>query len=247
MTKMFGNLSTENLETATDTLGGGFEPVPSGVYDGTIELAYAGISSGGASSVTVHFKTDGREVRETIYISNKKGENFYADKQDAKKKHPLPGFTTINDLCLLAAGEPLAEQETEEKTVKIYNFDERKEIPTPVQCLTALHGKEISLAILREVVDKEKKDGSGVYQPTGETRNQNAIDKVFHSETGRTVNEYLQEVETPEFRDAWATKHTGKDRLKTKGVAASGAGQAGTGRPGGDSDNSAKKNIFGKK
>ena len=245
MTKMFGNISTDGLEAATDSLGGSFDAIPTGVYTGTIELAYAGKSAGGASNVTVHFKTDGKEVRETIYFTNKKGENFYADKQDASKKHPLPGFSTINDLCLLTTGEALAEQETEEKIVKLYDFTERKELPKPVQCITALHGQEISLAILREVVDKEKKDDSGKYQPTGETRTQNTIDKVFNSETGRTVNEYLQEVATPEFRDAWAAKNT-KDRIKTKGVA-SGAGQTGTGRPGGGGgEASAKKKIFGK-
>ena len=248
MTKMFGNLSTENLEKAEDVLGGGnYDPIPSAVYDGKIELAYAGKSAGGAHSVTVHFKTsEGKEVRETIYVTNKQGENFYADKEDKTKKRPLPGFTMIDDICLLATGAGLADQDTEEKVVKIWDSNERKEIPKPVQCLTALHGQDITLAILRSIEDKNKKDESGKYVPTGETRTVNAIDKAFHPETGRTVNEYLNEVATPEFHDAWAAKNTGKDRERfTKNIGA-GAGTSGVGRPGGAPDE-AKKNLFGKK
>lgn len=247
MTKMFGNLTdTAQMETASDTLGGG-GAIASGAYDGTIELVYAGQSSGGALNVTVHFKTtDGREVRETIYFTNKKGENFYLDKQDATKKHPLPGFTTVNDLCLLATGVGLADQETEEKTVKIYDANERKELPKPVQCLTALHGQPISLGILRVLEDKMGKDSGGNYTvPTGEIRTFNTIDKVFHPETGRTVNEYLQEVETPEFKTAWIQKNDGKDRNKAKGLAAA-EGSTGSGRPGGAAG-TATKSLFGKK
>lgn len=247
MTKMFGNLGTENLEKAGDVLGGGYAPIPSAVYDGTIELAYAGESTKGAQFIAVHFKTDdGKEVRETIYITNRQGENFYKDKEDPKKKRPLPGFTTIDDLCLLATGSPLAEQDTEEKTVKIWDSNEKKELPKPVQCLTGLHGEKITLGILCSIEDVNKKNEAGVYVATGETRKINTIDKVFHPETGRTVNEYLTEVETPEFRDAWAQKNTGKDRERFTKTAVGGSGTSGTGRPGGAPDE-AKKNLFGKK
>lgn len=251
MTKMFGNLTdTTKLEASEDRVGGGFEPFASGVYTGTIKLAYAGkAASSDAQNVTLHIDVNGREMRETIYITNRKGENFYPDKQDPKKKMPLPGFTTIDDICLLTTGEGLVEQETEEKVVKIYNFTERKELPTPVQCLTGLHGKEIMLGVLREIVDKEAKDASGNYAPTGETRTQNTIDKVFDPETKRTVNEFRNEVDSAEFYDAWLKKNDGQDRNKAKGVAAGGAGAAGTGRPGIGAAGGAqpeKKKLFGK-
>lgn len=38
MTKMFGNLTGDNLEQEGDRLGGG-GPLESGVYDGTVKLA----------------------------------------------------------------------------------------------------------------------------------------------------------------------------------------------------------------
>lgn len=258
MAKLFGDLtSTENLEETKDTVGGGgFDAVPSDVYDAEILVAYAGQSnSSPARNVTLHLKCDGKEVRETIYITNRKGENFYLDKDDDKKKMPLPGFETIDDICLLITGESLLDQDTETKTVNVYNFDEKKEIPTPVECLTALHEQTIKLGILRKVSNYEKKGPSGNYEPqanedgTPKTRTQNEIDKVFHPETGRTVNEYRQEIETAEFLEVWSKRNVGKDRNSVKPIGG-GAGGAGSGKPGGGgsagSDGAPRKKLFGK-
>jgi hypothetical protein len=231
---MFQNLTdTAALQPTEDRLGGGFEAIASGAYTGTIKLAYVGkASASNAQSITLHIDVNGKEVRETIWITNKNGENTYADKKDATKKHPIPGFVTVDDICLLATGAGLIAQETEEKIVKLYDFTARTEVNKPVQCLTALHGQVLKFGILREVVDKEAKDAAGVYQPTGETRTQNAIDKVFHPETSMTVNEYRNELTAAEFFPAWLKKNEGNDRNKAKGAAAGGAGAAGTGRPG---------------
>lgn len=240
---MFANMTTDTLEKSTDSLGGNFDPVATDVYDAIIKVAYAGKSQrSNAQSITVHAALGEQEFRETIWITNGQGENFYKDKQDPTKKRPMPGFTTVNDLCLLATGQDLSEQDTEEKMVKIYNFEERKEVPTPVQVLTGLTNKEVKLGILRQIVDKQKQGDDGKYHNTGETRTENVIDKVFHAETGRTVNEYLQNVESSEFLDAWVKKNQGKDRNKAKGTGSnSGAGSSGSGHPGG----AAKKSLFG--
>mgnify|MGYP003632094681 CR=1 FL=1 len=258
MGKMFGNLtSTENLEATEDRVGGGFEAVPSDVYDGTIVLAYVKDSARSSSKAVVfHIDIGGKEVRDEIWFLTGAGDNFYVDKNDATKRHPLPGFTTVDDICLLTTGDGLSEQDVEEKIVKIYNTTEKKEVPTPAPCLVGLHGQKIKLGILRNVVDKNRKAPDGSYQPTGETRTENEIDKVFHAETGRTVNEYRHEVETAEFMTAWLAKNKNEDRNKAKGVAggAPAAGGAGTGRPGGLGGNagaagagSPTKSLFNKK
>lgn len=245
MGKMFGNLTTENLEEAEDRLGGGNEPLPSGVYDAVIKMAYAGQSQGGAHNVTLILDIGGRELRETVYITNRNGENFYADKQDKSKKHPLPGFTLIDDICMFATEEPISEQDTAMKMVKVYDFDEKKEVPTEVPVLTGLLNKPITVAVLREITVKQKRGDDGVYRDTNETRTQNTIDKAFHPETKRTINEYRHEVTTPEFHDAWVAKNAGKDRDRTGGK--TGAGASGTGRPGaaGGAAATPKKKLFG--
>lgn len=243
---IFSNMTTDGLVDQEDKLGGGFAPMPSGAYTGTIKLAYLGkANSSNAQSITVHTEINGADMRETIWITNRNGENFYTPKDQTNGKStkmPLPGFTTIDDLCLLSTGSPLAEQTTEEKVVKLYDFTERKEMPKAVQALTQLMGKQITLGILRQIVDKQKKGDDGAYHNSGETRVENVIDKVFHAETGRTVNEYRHEVETAEFLAAWKERNTGKDRNRSKGAAtAGGAGSTGTGRPGAAS---ASKKLF---
>ncbi len=247
MSKMFASLTTDNLEEAEDRLGGGSDPLPTDLYDATVKIAYAGASPAGAHNVTVILDIDGREVRETVYITNKKGENFYPDKADPSKRNPLPGYTTIDDLCLLTTGEPLTEQATEEKVVKVYDFDQRKEVPTPVPVLGALTGQKIKVGLLREITDKQKKDDSGVYRNTGQTRTQNVIDKFFHAESMRTVVEYRREVMTPEFHDAWKTRNAGKDKDRSS-AAKGGTGTTGTGRPGlggAPATQAPKKKLFG--
>lgn len=138
MTKMFGNLTTDGLEVAGDTLGGG-GAVESGAYDGIVKAAYVGKSnSSNAQSITVILTVGNREIRDTQWITNRNGENFYVDKNDSSKRHPLPGYTLIDELCYCASGKSLAEQDIEEKVLKIYSFEERKEVNQSVPVLTDL-------------------------------------------------------------------------------------------------------------
>ena len=239
----FGNLGTDGLEQARDSLGGG-GAIDSDSYTGTIKLAFAGASSGGARFLAVHIDLNGREYRETLYVTNKQGQNFY---EKGGKKIPLPGFTVANDLALLAIGYPLSAQTIEEKVVSLYNFEERKEIPTKVQAVTSLMGKEITVGVLKSIIDKTKKnEQTGAYDPTGETREENNIDKVFHAESKKTVSEFTSGAESAEFHDKWVEKNKGQVRNKATGATgktglpgqAAAAPAAGGGKPAG-------KSLFG--
>lgn len=246
---LFSNMTTDGLEEAGDKLGGGYEPVPSDIYPAHIKLVYVGkAQSSNAQSITVHADINGKDFRETIWITTKDGNNFYIpkDQKNGKvTKHPLPGFTTVDDLCLLTTGSPLSEQPTEEKVVKLYDPAERKETNQTVQVLIDVMGKQALLGIVRNIVDKQKKGDDGKYHNTGETRTENSIDKVFHADTKRTVSEYRHDVQTAEFHDAWKARNAGKDRNRSKGLeGASGPGTSGIGRPGGAAPSASKK-LFG--
>lgn len=228
MTKMFGNITNDGLEETGDRLGGG-GVIDSGGYDGVVTLAYVGKSQrSDAQSVNVHIDINGREFRDQQWILNRNGENFYVDKNDKTKKHPLPGFTMIDDLCLLTTGQPLADQDVEEKVVKLWDFEAKKELPQNVPVLTDLIGKPISVGILKRIVDKNVKDASGNYVPSGETREENIADKYFHQESHRTVTEVREGIEEAIFYPKWVEKNTGKVINKATG----GDGKAGVpGRP----------------
>jgi hypothetical protein len=185
----FGNLNTDGLEESEDRLGG-FSVFESDIYTGVIKVAYAGQSAEGAQNVTLILDFGGREYRETVYVTNKKGENWFVPKdKDGKeikdadgkkpKRMPLPGFTTIDDICLIASDKPLAEQTDEEKMVKIYDYDLKKEVPKSVPVLTDLTGQKVSLAISKVIRNKAKKGSDGKYNDIAETREENAIEKAF--------------------------------------------------------------------
>lgn len=224
---IFSNATTEGLEESEDRVGG-FQPLDTDAYDTTIKVAYAGQSSGGAQCVTLIGDAGGKEYRETIYWTDRKGQNFYLNKNDQTKKLPLPGFTILNDICLCATDKPLAEQATEEKIVNIYDYDQKKEVPTSVPVLVDLVGKVVTLGIVRNLENKNVKQGNE-YVPTADTRETNNIEKVFHTETKGTVVEARNGQDPGAFFATWVERNKGnvRDKRTLK------EGQAGTaGRPG---------------
>ena len=246
---IFGNLTNEGLEETTDRLGG-FQIRTTDIYPATIKAAYAGQSAGGARNVTIVAELPDGEYSETIYVTNKKGENWFPNQNDKSKKVPLPGFTTIDDICLVTTGKPLAEQETEEKTIKLYDSEAKKELPKAVPMLVEALGLEVSLGIVKVLENKNEKQGDE-YVPTAETRELNATDKVFHTETRMTVVEAREGAEVAKFWDSWLERNKGNTRDKRtikdgqagtagapKAAGASAAAPAAGGAP--------RKSLFGK-
>lgn len=250
---LFGNLKTDGLEESQDRLGGGFQPLDTDIYDVTIKAFYAGKSGGGAHNISIiGVLPDGKEYRETVYITNKKGENFFLNKDDKTKKVPLPGFTIIDDICLIVTGKPLAEQDFEEKTLNLWDFDAKKELPKAVQCATEVHGGKVKLGIWKKLENKNaKNEATGEYEPTAETREVNNIDKVYHPEMLLTVAEARAGKDEPEFHGKWLDKNKGtvRDEREIKdgqGGTKSGPPKAGGQAPAGG-EGTARKSLFGGK
>ena len=211
---LFTSMTTEGMEEQRDTLGG-FSLLESGIYPATIRVAYAGRSQSGAMNITLLADIEGKEYRETVYITNRNGENFFSDKNDGKKK-PLPGFTIINDLCQIACDKPLNVIEPETKTLKVYSPELQKEVPTQVPVIMDLLNKKVNLAIVKEKRFKMQNSDKG-YVETDEIRESNAIQKVFDFDTKQTVYEIKHGVsETPLFYDKWKEKNDGVVVDKTR-------------------------------
>lgn len=249
MSTLFGNLNNAGLEESQDRLGGGFQPRSTDIYNMEIVLFYAGQSKEGAKSITVHAKDVTGLYRETIYITNKKGENFFLNKDDKTKKVPLPGFTTADDICLAATGFPLAEQEFTEKVFNLYDFDAKKEVPTKVMCALDVMGKTVSLGIQKVLEDKTAKNAqTGDYEPTGESKETNSIAKVFHTESKVTMAEARNGSEA-KFWDSWLERN--KDQTYDKRSDKSGNGKPAAKAPpqaGGAAGSGAPRaSLFGKK
>ena len=238
-----------DMEAARDTLGGA-PTFASDIYRGTVKMAYLDKWGSGAMYVALTLNLDGKDYQENITITNKAGECFYV-KND--KKYPLPGYSTIDDLCQVTVGAPLSEMDahTEEKQVKVYDSEARAEVPKIKQVLVGLLGKEVAVAIQQSTETKMDKDADGKYTvPTAETRTSNSIEKVFEPESMLTVVEATNGLTAGEFHKAWSEKNKGVTRDKTvKGAPGAPAGaapgkvapQAGAAAPAG------RKPLFGNK
>ena len=206
------NLKTkENIVLDSDRTGG-FRTLETDIYGLNIKFAYFGKSKGGAMSLNLETETTGgAKLSQQIWITSgdKKGNsNVYKDK-DGNEQY-LPGFVVANSLCLLALkGQEIADVSVEEKTINIYDFTAKKDLPTKVDMLVDLIGVDIRAAVQKQLVDKNAKDGNGVYQPTGETREQNEIIKFFKNDNNMTVTEITAQAEEALHHDKWLETNKG--------------------------------------
>lgn len=216
------NLTSESgIQDEKDSLGGGSRILESGLYGTKVTMAYVTTSQGGAIGLVVGMKTDdGREIRQTLWMTSGKEKgckNFY---EKDGQKHYLPGYLLANSLCLLTVGKEISELDTEKKVVKVYSADAKTEVPTQVDMLTDLIGQEIITAVIKQVVDKTRKnETTKQYEPTGETKEENEIDKFFRARDKMTVAEIKAQAEAPIFYSAWDDKWTGKVKERAKGAA----------------------------
>lgn len=220
---MLANLTTDNtIEDERDYLGGS-RVRESGLHPFTVALAYLEKSKGGALALNLTLKDSSGEVRQQIWMTSgdaKGNKNYY--EKDGEKSY-LPGFIQANALALLTTGKEISQLDTEDKVVNVYNFDAKAEVPTKVAMVMDLLGKEILVGLIKQTVDKNVKDGAGNYVPSGETRDENEIDKLFRASDRKTTAEIRAQAETAVFADTWATKWTGQ----TKNKASKSAGTAG--------------------
>lgn len=190
--------------------------VDSGVYQGTIKNAFIGKSSGGATSVSLEVKLDsGKTIFETIYVTNKQGDNTY--EKDGVIGY-LPGFLTVNQIALFATGKDLyeLEPEMEERIVKQYDSKAGKQVDKPAMVIVPLLEQPILVAI-KEVRENKTKAGDGNKRITlAEDRVFNTIDKVFHPSTFHTQAELEQDKEAT-YLATWQKDNDGKldDRYKS--------------------------------
>jgi len=226
---MFNDLTTDNLEQAEDRVGG-FTPFESDIHTGDIKAFYGGKSPGGAKFIQLIVAVGGKEYRETIYVTNKQGQNFFHPKdksgnRDTSKKVPLPGFTIVNDIALVTVGKELHQLDFEDKVVNVYDFDAKKELPKTVPMAMEVIGEKVSLGILQILESKKTKQGDE-YVATGEDRTVNSINKVFHTESQMTVVEAQEGAESAAFWDKWLDSNKGKVQdMRDKNPQAGNAGR----------------------
>lgn len=225
---MLANLTTDDtIATEKDSVGGGGSFIlDSGIYNATVSMAYLTKSKGGALGLVLNLKTpEGKELRQTLWMTSgtEKGCKNYYEKDG--EKHYLPGFNHANSLALLTTGKEISALDTETKVVSVYSPEAKAEVPTKVEVPMDLLNKEIVAGVIKQTVDKTKKnEATGAYEPTGETRDENEIDKLFRARDRMTTAEIRAQAEEASFVNTWEAKWSGKTRDKTKGASGGVAG-----------------------
>jgi len=196
MTNIFSGKTTAKEKVEDDFLAGS-GILDTDMYLAKIKTAYIGkAASSEARNVTLLLDINGREYRSQIWVSNRAGEVTYKDKKTDEDKN-LPGFNQVNSLCLLVAGQEMGAMDVEELTVKLYDFESKRELPQAVDCFTALHGEDVMVAMQRQTVDKQaKNDATGAYENTGEVRDQNEVVKFFANGPTVTISEVAEFVKS---------------------------------------------------
>ncbi len=246
----FANLNTNGMEEAQDRLGGGFQARASGAYDFKIKAFFAGQADSGARNVSIIVEDGSGEYRETIYVTNKAGENWFLNKDDKTKKVPLPGFTTIDDICQVTVGKSLADLTWEEKVIKLYDYDAKKEVPKSVFMAVELLGQPVTLGLIQTLKNKGIQQADGTYKDGPEERTEVNVNKVFHTESKMTTAEARAGKEQAEFYEAWVARN--KDIVIDKRTIKDGAGGSPVAKSaptaGGNNASAApKKSLFGNK
>lgn len=101
-------------------------------------------AASGALGLVVNFKTDdGRSLRQTFWMTSgsAKGCKNYYEKDG--EKHYLPGFILANSLSLLTTGQEISQLETEKKVIRCITREAKAEVPTKVDMVMDMLGKEI--------------------------------------------------------------------------------------------------------
>lgn len=213
-------LATDSSVKAGGDVLGGFSVLESGLYQMGIDMAYVDKSIGGAIGLHLTLKDGhGNTLKQILRITsgNAKGNKpTYTDRYG--KEQFLPGMNAANALAELTCGKQISEMETKEKVINVYDFDAKKELPLTKDVLTDLLSKKITIGILKQVVDKNVKDDNGNWIASGETREENELDKFFDAETNKTISEIRDGVEEAGFIHKWAAKNKGNTRMKAKGA-----------------------------
>ena len=223
---LLGALKSDEVieDVETDSVGGNYAALPSGLYPMIITTAYVEKSSSGSLGLhLVLTDADGKELRNSVWMTGgdaKGNKKYYIDKQGNKKF--LPGFLMADSLALLTVQKSIEDCTEEQLVIKKYDYTARAEVPATVAMLRELLGTQILVGVLLKTVDKTKLGDDKQYHPTGETREQNEIDKFFRASDNKTTSEIRAQAKIATFFETWKEKNEGKvidDTTKVSGQA----------------------------
>jgi hypothetical protein len=221
--------STTAVVEEKDSLGGR-KVFDTNVYPFEIKEAFIFTNDNGSTGVKISGKFEsGESYENTLWIADRKGNNFYVDKK-SKQEKLLPAYIQFNTMCELLVGFGLDDTENElETTEKVVKMGDKNQT---VEVVDAFVGETILIALEKQKRNKSVKVGEGrnaKYVPSNEIVFENELVKIFSADKdsyGYTLNEMLAEAPEPEFMNKWLEKNQGKEIDRYKPVAEDAASTA---------------------
>ena len=206
MSNIFANIDADvEVQEAVDF--DGKRTKDTGVYDAVIKLCYLSLAGTGSTMLNTVYKIGNSEVSlKAEYLYKDPKVQYYIDKKTGAKKQNI-GIAKLNELHTVATGVPLKDATIEDKVIKVWDYDLKKEAPVKRQVITSLTGAKVKLA-LQEIRENKYSD------PTQEAF-LNEVVKVLHADTGATLAEKNAGKDAT-WADNWEAKNKGvlKDNFK---------------------------------
>lgn len=219
MSKSLSSVFAKSPDTVTPeeyipTLGNSV--VDSDLYKAVVNYAYLTESKNGAVGVVVSLAVETSSQQklnktETFWITNRNKENFYVDKKTGQHI-TMPSYQILEELYGTITGNPLAEvaDDIEIKTISIYDYNAKTEVPTDVEVITTLVNVPVGVIIQKILKNKSVSNGAGAYVDTPETIEVNSIVKFVDLDTSLTLSELVKKSSEPTYVNAWLRAYQGK-------------------------------------
>ncbi|MEA2037105.1 MAG: hypothetical protein U9O94_06325 [Nanoarchaeota archaeon] len=200
----------------------------SGVYPVKVKLAYLDQAKSGATSFNIILENnEGKELKNTMYIRSGKAKKNSTTYTKDGVKYPLPGYSTAESLCRAATGKNLEQNimAHEKKQVKIYDFEQQKDVVQERPVLVNLLGASVQVAVSRIKENKSKKNADGDYVDTDDIREINEC-KFFGNADGFSADEISENIPEAKALPSWHKVNAGKVIDKSKTAVGTGANSA---------------------
>lgn len=218
----------QSVEETTES--NGYSVLSSGVYKGIIKQAYLTFVKGqNGTNINLNWKLDIENVGErtfsNIFIAKMvNGQAVYYSEKDGKRTE-YPSFGSLRRALDTLIGKSVFDEGVlVEKTLPVYDFQAKKEVPTPVHSIDDVVGLEAAFGIM-ENHENQYKDPSKVAK-------RNSIERIWKLVDGQPFNadEIKAGLTEPTNCLSWKDNWTGKvnDRNLDKSKLTGGTSSKGT-------------------
>lgn len=234
MTSLLDGLDLGGIEATVkeDTLNTGYE-WETGLYDCTLNMAYLATNNWGNNTINYVFESDeGRTLKISEVFADK--DNKVYSEFTKGKQTIRAGYRRLLDFgSVICDSENVADFKPTKKLVKVYDYDESKEVEKEFDVLMAFVGQKVTLGVVRVINNKKSLNDDGSWSTLNEEKITNVIDKIFRYSDKATVGEINKgkltggDVEA-EFHADWEEAKKGKDRNNYKETKGGGKGGKGS-------------------